>query len=45
MLAVRKTFIAKRVVRHWHRLTREMFESPSLGILKRSVDVAQADVV
>ena len=39
----RKNFLAERVVRHWKRLPREVVESPSLDVLKKTVDLALWD--
>jgi len=32
---IRKSLLSKRVVRHWHRLPREVMESPALEMLKK----------
>ena len=42
---LRKIFSQKRVMIHWHRLPREVVESLSLQVLKKSGDEALRDVV
>mgnify|MGYP001857252316 CR=1 FL=1 len=34
-LDIRKNLISERVLRYWHRLPREMMESPPLEALKK----------
>ncbi len=35
----------KKLVRHWHRLSREVVESPSPEVFKKPVDVVFPDIV
>ena len=42
---IRKKIFSKTAVRQWHRLPREVVESPSLEVFKNRVDVALMDVV
>ena len=44
-LGIRKHFFSARAVRQWHRLPREVVQSPSLEVLKSRVDVALRDMV
>ena len=39
-LVLRKHFLTKRVVKHWNRLPREVFDAPSLSVFKRHLDNA-----
>ena len=44
-LDIRKNFFSERVVLQWHRLPREVAESPSMEMLMKSVDVTLSDMV
>ncbi|KGL98669.1 hypothetical protein N301_02553, partial [Charadrius vociferus] len=44
-LDIRKKFFTLRVVRHWHRLPREVVEAPSLEVFKARLDVARGNLV
>ena len=44
-LDIRKNFLSERVVRHGHRLPREVVASPSLEVFKKHVDMALRNVV
>ena len=44
-LDIRKNFFSEKEVMHWHRLPREVVQSPSPKVLKNCVDVALRDVV
>ncbi|KGL91590.1 hypothetical protein N301_07906, partial [Charadrius vociferus] len=44
-LNIRKKFFTLRVVRHWHRLPREVVDAPSLEVFKARLDVALGNLV
>jgi len=44
-LDIREYFFPERVVRHWHRLPREVVGSPSLAMVKNCRDVTLKDIV
>jgi len=44
-LDIRKNAFTERAVRHWHGLPKELVESPSLEVYKKSVYLALQDVV
>ena len=41
---IRNNFFSARAVRQWHRLPREMVQSPSLEVFESRVGVALRDV-
>jgi len=44
-LDIRRNIFTERVARHWNRLPRELVDSPSLEVFKKSVDMALRDMV
>ncbi|KFQ34857.1 hypothetical protein N332_14506, partial [Mesitornis unicolor] len=44
-LDIRRKFFTVRVVRHWHRLPREVVDAPSLEVFKARVDKALGNLV
>ncbi|KFQ37767.1 hypothetical protein N332_00776, partial [Mesitornis unicolor] len=44
-LDIGKKFFTMRVVRHWHRLPREVVDAPSLEVFKARLDRALGNLV
>jgi len=44
-LDIRKKFITIRVVRHWHRLPRDMVDAPSLEASEVRLDVTLSNLM
>ncbi|KFW72913.1 hypothetical protein AS28_14777, partial [Pygoscelis adeliae] len=44
-LDIRKKFFTLRVVKHWHRLPREMVDAPSLETFKVRLDGALSNLI
>ncbi|KFQ99110.1 hypothetical protein Y956_03943, partial [Nipponia nippon] len=44
-LDIRKKFFTMRVVRHWHRLPREVVDAPALEVFKARWDRALSNLV
>ncbi|KFR14626.1 hypothetical protein N306_09914, partial [Opisthocomus hoazin] len=44
-LDIRRKFFTVRVVKHWHRLPREVVEAPSLEAFKVRLDRAVSNLV
>ncbi|KFR10768.1 hypothetical protein N306_15067, partial [Opisthocomus hoazin] len=44
-LDIRRKFFTMRVVKHWHRLPREVVEAPSLETFKARLDGALHNLV
>ncbi|KFW68012.1 hypothetical protein AS28_04549, partial [Pygoscelis adeliae] len=42
---IRKTFFTMRVVKHWHRLPRELVDAPSLETFKVRLDGALSNLI
>ena len=44
-LDIRKNFFAVRMAKHWHRLSREVVDAPSLEMFKVRLDGALSNLV
>ncbi|KFQ05813.1 hypothetical protein N329_12471, partial [Haliaeetus albicilla] len=44
-LDIRKKFFTMRMVKHWHRLTREVVDAPSLETFKVRLDGALSNLI
>ncbi|KFR10378.1 hypothetical protein N306_15397, partial [Opisthocomus hoazin] len=44
-LDIRKKFFTMRVMKHWHRLPREVVAAPSLEVFKARLDGALSNLV
>ncbi|KFQ26591.1 hypothetical protein N332_06478, partial [Mesitornis unicolor] len=44
-LDIRRKFFTVKVVRHWHRLPKEVVDAPSLEVFKVRLDRALGNVV
>ncbi|KFQ88008.1 hypothetical protein N337_01973, partial [Phoenicopterus ruber ruber] len=44
-LDIRKKFFTMRVVKHWHRLPREVVDAPSLATFKVRLDGALGNLI
>ena len=44
-LGIRKNFFTMRVVKHWHKLPREVVDAPSLEIFKAMLDGALTSLI
>ena len=42
---IRKNFFVTKVVRHWHRLPKEVVDAPSLEVFKARLDGALSNLV
>ncbi|KFQ37962.1 hypothetical protein N332_08315, partial [Mesitornis unicolor] len=44
-LDIRRKFFTMRVVKHWHRLPREVVDAPSLKVFKARLDGALSNLI